>query len=90
MRGPDDSPSSSAGPGVDERVHHAFAAWNDCHVQIHALRQEYDGAMLLYERRDGPDPTGLRTRIKGLQVDCDQMFFALLKAAEMRTRERYI
>lgn len=75
---------------VDEQVRAAFAAWDDCHEAIRNLRKEYDAAMQLYERRDAGDPAELRARIKGLQVDCDQLFFRMLKAAEIRTRERYI
>ena len=82
--------SPPAGEQLDEQVRTAFEAWDQCHVGLRELRQEYDAAMLLAERRDGPDPAALRARIKGLQLNCDQLFFAMLKAAEVRTRERYI
>lgn len=75
---------------LDGQVRDAFSAWDQCHGAIRELREDYDEAMLLYERRDAPDPAALRARIKGLQVDCDQLFFTMLKAAEARTRERYI
>ncbi len=77
-------------PTIDDVVRQAFVAWDDCHLQIHGLRVEYDAAMQLHERRDGPDPSPLRIRLKTMQTNCDQLFFALLKAAEVRTRERYI
>lgn len=46
--------------------------------------------MALHARRDGPDPAALRVRLKELQDECDLRFFQLLKAAEQRTRERYL
>ena len=75
---------------LDERVGHAFTTWDNSHRALLPLRTEYDRAMQLYERRDGPDPMELRGRIKAAQGACDELFFQLLKAAEVRTRERYI
>jgi hypothetical protein len=75
---------------LDEVVRQAFEAWDQCYCGLSMLRHEYDAAMQLHERREGPDPAPLRARLKGLQADCDQLFFKLLKAAESRMRERYI
>lgn len=77
-------------PTIDDAVRLAFDAWDGCHVQIHNLRREYDAAVQVHERRDGPDPSDLRLRLRSMQTNCDQLFFAMLKAAETRTRERYI
>lgn len=92
MRDPLDPlpPPQEGALSLDDRVRSTFAAWDESHVAICGLRGDYDAAMHLYERRDGPDPAALRARLKGLQIDCDQFFFTFLKAAETRSRERYI
>lgn len=91
MRAPGESSSSfRSGLSLDLDVREAFEAWDECYSDISALRSDYDAAMLLYDRREGPDPAALRARLKGLQADCDQLFFTLLKSAELRMRERYI
>ncbi len=91
MRDPLDSqPPAEGALSLDDHVRSTFAAWDEVHVAISGLRADYDAAMRLYERRDGPDPSALRARLKGLQTDCDQLFFTFLRAAETRSRERYI
>ena len=86
-----DKPTPADPPDeLDLKVRDAFTAWDSCHADISRLRREYDVALSLFERRDGPEPSSLRLRLKTMQEDCDVLFFQLLRSAEVRTRERYI
>jgi hypothetical protein len=82
--------SPSGGASLNSDVREAFEAWDVCYCGIASLRQEYDAAMQLHDRHDGPDPAAMRGQLKALQAECDKLYFSLLKVAEERMRERYI
>jgi hypothetical protein len=75
---------------LDEQVAKAYSAWDQVQMALGEQRLAYDQALAMHMKGQGEDPQRLREEIQQSQVRCDQLFFAFLRVAEARTRERYL
>ncbi|MBK0391354.1 hypothetical protein [Ramlibacter algicola] len=83
-------PNGDFADSLDTHGHQAFHAWDLSHCDVRDLRPSYELARYHHEQEGGPEPVDLRTRIRATQVECDRPFFRFLRAAEDRTRIRFI